>query len=321
MLDGDWVTFDFDYSLDFRALVPHIVAIESYQEAAFTRVLPRRWFGASNHDSARSADSSVGQLPQESQRLQENQASHQNPAIDISEEGPPEKGASEKDTFENFQIKSAVAAQARSWAKLRFFPGSAPISLGDILTMHRMIGGRSTADYNRPGILRTLPVQVGRAIVGGIHMGAPGNRLPLLMEQYIQFINSERLLSLPAAIRALLAHFFFDTLHPFDDGNGRMSRLMAASILFQHGYNVHGGYGLSNYFYQHDIEYHTILHKAWRRCPFDLTSFVAFGLEGLVVELKSINSFIKMKLNRIVDREMMAASARRRMGCRRGQWI
>jgi Fic family protein len=182
--------------------------------------------------------------------------------------------------------------------------------------MHRMISGKSTVDYNRPGTLRSLPVQVGRVEVGGLHIGAPANRLPLLMDQYIQFINSKKLTSLPPVVHALLAHFFFDTLHPFDDGNGRMSRLVAASILFQHGYNVHGGYGLSSYFYQHDIEYHTLLHRAWRRCPFDLTPFVAFGIGGLIVELKSINSFIKMKLNRIVDRETMASSARKRMGWR-----
>ena len=57
------------------------------------------------------------------------------------------------------------------------------------------------------------------------------------------------------------------------------------------------------------------------RCPFDLTPFVAFGMEGLVVELKSINSFIKMKLDRIVDREMVASSVRKRTGWRRGQWV
>jgi hypothetical protein len=42
-------------------------------------------------------------------------------------------------------------------------------------------------------------------------------------------------------------------------------------------------------------------------------------MEGLVVELKSINSFIKMKLNRIVDREMLASFARERVGRRRGK--
>jgi Fic family protein len=298
LLDGDWVTFEFDYCLDLQALVPHIVAIKSYQEAAYTRVLPRRWLGTldpvSGAEDTHSPDLLAGQPSQQNQVA---------------------------DTHEAFQIKNAAAATARAWARERFFPGSAPLSLDDILTMHRMISSKSTVDYNRPGTLRSLPVQVGRIEVGGVHMGAPAGKLPFLMEQYIQFINSKKLTSLPPVVHALLAHFFFDTLHPFDDGNGRMSRLVAAAILFQHGYNVQGGYGLSNYFYQNDIQYHTLLQRAWRRCPFDLTPFVAFGMEGLVVELKSINSFIKMKLNRIVDRETTASTARKRMGWRRGQWV
>ena len=289
MLDGDWVTFDFDYRLDLKALVPHIIAIESYKEAAYARILPHRWLGASTEAPGTSAVQ------------------------------PPQ--ANQATTAEAFEIKNAAAAAARAWAKQRFFPGSAALSLDDLLTMHRMISDKSTVDYNRPGTLRNLPVQVGRVEVGGIHMGAPVSKLPLLMDQYIEFINSKRLTSLSPVVHALLGHFFFDTLHPFDDGNGRMSRLVAASILFQHGYNVHGGYGLSNYFYQHEIEYHTLLHQAWRCCPFDLTPFMAFGMEGLVVELKSINSFIKMKLDRIVDQEMVTSSARRKMGWRRGQWV
>ena len=72
---------------------------------------------------------------------------------------------------------------------------------------------------------------------------------------------------------------------------------------------MHGGfYALSDYFYLNDIKYHSMLHRCWQSpLPFDLTAFVAFGMEGFVMELRSIGSFIKMKLNRIVDRETLLA--------------
>ena len=145
-------------------------------------------------------------------------------------------------------------------------------------------------------------------------MGAPAERVPLLMREYVQWINSRESRSLPPVVHALLAHFFFVTLHPFGDGNGRTSRLVATAILYQRGYNVHGGfYALSDYFYQNDgIHYHTLLHRCWQHgVPFELTPFVAFGMEGLVMELRSIDSFIKMKLNRIVYREPVDARTRR----------
>jgi Fic family protein len=141
-------------------------------------------------------------------------------------------------------------------------------------------------------------------------MGAPANRLPKLMDEYIGFITSDRLRSLHPVVQALIAHFFLVTIHPFGDANGRVSRLLTAGILLQRGYNVHGGfYALSDYFYLNDIKYHSMLHRCWQSpLPFDLTAFVAFGMEGFVMELRSIGSFIKMKLNRIVDREALLAA-------------
>lgn len=76
-------------------------------------------------------------------------------------------------------------------------------------------------------------------------------------------------------------------------------------MLFQQGYNVHGFYGLSNYFYQHEQDYKLRLQKSRERQPFDVSSFVHFGIEGFATELKGINNFIKTKLNRVVYRAML----------------
>src|ERR1700694_5825060 len=92
--------------------------------------------------------------------------------------------------------------------------------------------------------------------------------------------------------RALLSHFFLVTIHPFGDGNGRVSRLVEAAILFQGNYNVHGFYGLSNYFYRNERDYKTLLQKCRSAQPFDVSEFMAFGVEGFSQELKGINNFI-----------------------------
>ena len=218
------------------------------------------------------------------------------------------QGAQEK-ADEQTQANLRNAANARAWVNARFAAGAPPLTLTDLLTMHKMVADGATGEYV-PGVLRSLPVQVGRREVGGLHMGAPANRLPRLMDEYIGFIASDRLRSLHPVVQALIAHFFLVTIHPFGNANGRVSRLLTAGILLQRGYNVHGGfYALSDYFYLNDIKYHSMLHRCWQSpLPFDLTAFVAFGMEGFVMELRSIGSFIKMKLNRIVDREMLRAA-------------
>jgi hypothetical protein len=305
--ERDWVSFDLSYSLDIKRLVPHILAIEEYKAALLSPVLPPRWLEApdglrpergidettalENKSSSRAEvirppDFSVAQQPRQIQAA-------------TPQEPPPVRDPS----------------AARAWIKQRFVPGGAPLSLADILAIHQMVAEQSGLKVGSAGALRTTPVEVGREEVGGFHLGAPAERLPLLMDRYVQFINGSKLSSLPPIIHALLAHFFFDTIHPFMDGNGRTSRLVAAAILSRHGYNLHGSYALVRYFYRHNILYHTILQWIWKRCPFEVTPFVAFGMEGFVLELKSVDSFIKMKLNRI-GRDIAVPAFRGRIGAR-----
>ena len=213
--------------------------------------------------------------------------------------------------------KAQKAARARAWVAERFTPGSAPLSCDDLLAMHRLVADPENPE-STPGVFRNQPVKVGRREVGGVHLGAPAERLPVLMRQYTQFINSNNSLRMHPVVHALVAHFFLVTIHPFGDANGRVSRLMTAGLLAQRSYNVHGGfYALSAYFYQNDIEYHSLLHRCWLKpLPFDLTPFVAFGVSGFVMELKSINSFIQMKLNRTAERDLLAPPPGTRNGRR-----
>jgi Fic family protein len=210
------------------------------------------------------------------------------------------------------------ASRAQAWVRQRFIPGSAPISLDDILAMHRMVAEEAGVRYDNVGVLRKDGQKVVVGDTGiGYHAGAPAVRLPHLMDDYLQFISSASLASMPAPIHALVAHFFLATIHPFEDGSGRVSRLVAAGILFRRGYNGHGFYALSSHFYENQERYYRIVFKQQQEpCP-DLTEFIAFGLEGLALELRGISSFIKVKLNRVVYRETLVASRKQRRTRRR----
>ncbi len=92
---------------------------------------------------------------------------------------------------------------------------------------------------------------------------------------------------------------------------------MEAGILFQNAYNVHGFYGLSNYFYRRGDEYRSLLQKSRSSQPFDLSEFVAFGIEGFRAELKGINNFIKTRMNRVMYRNALVRAFNHRVGPRR----
>jgi Fic family protein len=288
----------------------HIVSIEAYKEAALNLVLPPDW--REQLDKLNRVRAVYGTTALEGNPLSEAEVSHQ---LDLLEN--PEDKKKARTSKEQLQIINSGKAQA--WTRMRFTPDNAPLSLDDILHMHRLVTDDSDTDHNVPGKLRTsFEVTVGSPDMGGVHLGAPGKDVPKLMEQYVEFINHRKLKEgVHPVVHALLAHFFLATIHPFGDGNGRVSRLVEAGILFQRGYNVHGFYGLSNYFYQNEAKYKTTLQECRKRQPFDLTQFITFGVEGFASELKGINNFIKTKLNRVVYRNMLVRAFNQRVGSRR----
>lgn len=306
----DWQKFDFEYRLDANGLMTDLISIEAYKESATNLVLPPKW--RDQLDRLNRIRAIHGTTALEGNPLSEAEVGQQ---VDIAEK--PEEAAKRKATKEQMQIRNAGVAQ--SWVKMRFEPAHAPLRLSDILHMHKTITSATDESHNVPGEFRTFPVTVGSPALGGVHKGAPHLQVPAMMEDYIKFVASPRLQDQHPVIRALLAHFFLVTIHPFGDGNGRVSRLVEAGILFQGGYNVLGFYGLSNYFYRNDDKYKTTLQECRKKQPFDVTPFIRFGLKGFAEELKGINNFIKTKLNRVVYRNMLVqafnikASERRRV--------
>ena len=303
-----WERFQFDYSLDSQGLYEDLISIEGYKQAALNLVLPPEWRG--QLDRLNRVRAVYGTTALEGNPLSEAEVDSQ---VEIVErEGEiVDEGISK----EQLQIRNAARAQA--WVRRRFTPGSPPLNLSDILILHQMITGRSDEDHNIPGQFRTFNVQVGSTDMGGVHFGAPDDSLGELMEQFIGAVNSKKFRSNHPVVQALLSHFFLVTIHPFGDGNGRVSRLLEAGILFQGEYNVLGFYGLSNYFYEHEVEYKKLLQASRRTQPFDVSPFIKFGVKGFVRELFGINNFIKTKLNRLVYRQMILQNYHKRLGARR----
>ena len=305
----DWERFSFEYRLNTQDLFRDLVSIEAYKEASLNLVFPQEW--QDQLDRLNRVRAVHGTTAIEGNPLSEAEVAQQMERLEQQDRDDERKTA----TKEQLQIRNA--GEAQSWVRKRFLPDSPPIDLQDILTMHEMITRNSDIINNIPGRFRDFPVVVGTEDLGGVHRGAPHERLPRLMEESIDFINSRRLDDNHPVIRALLAHYFLVTIHPFGDGNGRVSRLVEAGILFQLGYNVHGFYGLSNYFYRHEQEYKSVLQQCRKSQPFDMTPFIRFGVAGFASELKDINNFIKAKINRLVYRTMIGRAFNKKTGARR----
>ena len=83
----------------------------------------------------------------------------------------------------------------------------------------------------------TTPMQVVSGRIGNptIHFEAPASAdVPDHMMAFISWFNESRnTLSIPGAVRAAIAHLYFESIHPYEDGNGRIGRTIAEKALSQ----------------------------------------------------------------------------------------
>lgn len=112
-----------------------------------------------------------------------------------------------------------------------------------------------------------------------IHFEAPpAARLPAEMSRFVAWANAAT--SEPALIKAGIAHLWFVTLHPFDDGNGRMARAIGDLFLARAENSGQRFYSLSAQIQRDRSAYYDILERT-QRGEMDVTEWLAWFLGTL----------------------------------------
>lgn len=115
-----------------------------------------------------------------------------------------------------------------------------PLTEETLFGWHRMlVKGRT--DLMNPGGYRTgtEPMQVVSGAIDSprVHFEAPpSSRVPREMASFVKWFNHtapDASGALPALTRAGIAHLYFESIHPFEDGNGRIGRAISEKALAQ----------------------------------------------------------------------------------------
>ena len=176
---------------------------------------------------------------------------------------------------------------------------SGRVTEGLVRALHRLTTEGCGYRGNIPGQYRNHEVEAGEYRPPG-HEAVPG-----LMVRFVSFVNArETVEGYRSVIRAILAHFYLLSLHPFGDGNGRTARALEAYILYGAGYNVRGFYSLANFIYRNRAVYVEELQAARFRHDGNLTEFVLFALRGFVSELQGIQDEILAFLRPVLFRDL-----------------
>lgn len=140
----------------------------------------------------------------------------------LLEDGLTIGGKPLKDTFETI-------GHAKAYDFMFTLLHKNTITENDICTMHRMFYQNIESEY--AGKYRTFPV----FISGSRYSVCEAEKISHEMENLFQWVNNRRTDFHPVEFAALL-HKKLVFIHPFKDGNGRISRLAMNTALIQKGY-------------------------------------------------------------------------------------
>ena len=124
-----------------------------------------------------------------------------------------------------------------------------------------------------------------------VHYEAPAAVvLPTEMTNFLHWFNDE--LGLDPVIKAGLAHLWFVTLHPFDDGNGRIGRAICDMALARADASPQRFYSLSAQMQREREDYYNHLEQT-QKGTLDVTAWLAWFLACLLRAVQSANEELK----------------------------
>jgi Fic family protein len=141
--------------------------------------------------------------------------------------------------------------------------------------MHKIVVGAWRDNKNDD------PMQVVSGAMGKekVHFEAPeADRLSTEMNQFITWFNEDS--SMDAVMKAAIAHLWFVTIHPFDDGNGRIARAVADMQLARADGTQQRFYSMSAQIRKERKEYYDILETT-QKSSLDITRWLIWFLQCL----------------------------------------
>jgi Fic family protein len=139
-----------------------------------------------------------------------------------------------------------------------------------------------------PGVWRTGPIGVTGRDGGLLYEGPDGDKVPELMAEVVDWLESGDL-DVHAVVRAAMAHLHVVSVHPFRDGNGRISRIVQSLVLAREGLVSPEFASIEEYLGEHTSDYYAALQEvqAGRYRPErDASAWVAFCIEAHLAQAR-----------------------------------
>ena len=173
------------------------------------------------------------------------------------------------------EVQNYINAMSQAIAALKKLPLSGRLLRNTHRTLMQGVRGK----YKQPGEFRRSQNWIaGSSLQDAAFVPPHQTDVPDLIADLERFLN-DTVHPVPDLVRIGIAHYQFETIHPFLDGNGRTGRLLIALYLVSSGLLAKPALYLSAYFDKHRQLYYDNLSRA--RTHNDLAQWLRFFLAGI----------------------------------------
>lgn len=163
---------------------------------------------------------------------------------------------------------------------------------------------------------RPTPYRDGQNVIresGGeiVYMPPEAEDVPAFMKELAAWIHAASK-DFPIPVVAGVAHYQFETIHPFFDGNGRTGRMLTTWILYQAGYDLGKFYALEEFYadnlqgYYDALVTHPHHNYYFGRNEAEITSWLDYFLKGMAVVFERVAEQVRGEAVKKVGQEALA---------------
>jgi Fic family protein len=186
-----------------------------------------------------------------------------------------------------------------------------PLSSRLLRETHAVLMAGVRGERKQPGEFRVSQNWIGVSLKNAVFEPPHHEHVPELMSDLERFLHADDMFVHPL-IRIAIAHYQFETIHPFLDGNGRLGRLMISLYLASKGLLHKPALYLSDYFERNKTAY--IDHLMAVRQGNHLREWLVFFMFGVEETARASASVFRAVLNlkQRIEREVLPRFSTRR---------
>lgn len=205
------------------------------------------------------------------------------------------------------EVQNYIEAINHSIARLE----KLPLSNRLLRDTHAILMQGVRGEHKMPGEFRASQNWIGVSLKNAVFVPPNHEHVPELMSDMELFLHDEEIM-VPPLIKIAIAHYQFETIHPFLDGNGRLGRLMISLYLASENLLIKPALYLSDYFERNKTAY--VDHLMAVRQGNHMREWLIFFLHGVEETARASAGVFRdiLALKERIEREVLPHFSQRR---------